>query len=161
MIIIAPRQNQRFSSRNVSWPVDSRNDALSKIFLHIYIVLFAKEGLSNDDVGVARVTVSQEIRKGAGFKTDRRFRSRKVGGATVERLKIKSTLQTHICEIGGFSRKLFVASCVRDTPIARVTGGGVYVLVKDIGRRLPSVPATTVICVQRKFLSSSSTRGAQ
>ena len=31
--------------------------------------LFAKEGLSDDDTRVARGTVSQEIRLGAGFKT--------------------------------------------------------------------------------------------
>ena len=33
------------------------------------ILLFAKNGLSNDDVGVSRATVLQEIRPGAGFKT--------------------------------------------------------------------------------------------
>ena len=31
--------------------------------------LFAKKGLSNDDVEVARGTVFQEVRPGAGFKT--------------------------------------------------------------------------------------------
>ena len=33
------------------------------------IFLFAMEGLSNNDVGVARGTVFQEVRPGAGFKT--------------------------------------------------------------------------------------------
>ena len=33
-----------------------------------YIFLFAKKGLSTDDVGVARGTVFQEVRPGAGFK---------------------------------------------------------------------------------------------
>ena len=43
------------------------------------------EGLSNNGVGVTRGAVLQEIRPGAGFK-NRRFGSRKVGGATVVRL---------------------------------------------------------------------------
>ena len=39
----------------------------------------AKEGLSTDDVRVARVTVYQEIRPGAGFKTGD-FIKEKLGG---------------------------------------------------------------------------------
>ena len=43
-------------------------------------------GLSNDDIEMARGTVFQEIRPGAGFKTDD-FVKEKLGvGATVERL---------------------------------------------------------------------------
>ena len=42
-------------------------------------------GLPNDDVGEARGTVFQEIRPGSWLQ-NRRFRRRKVGGATVERL---------------------------------------------------------------------------
>ena len=46
----------------------------------------ACKGLSNDDVRVARVvTVFQEIRPGAGFKTGD-FVIEKLGGLTVERL---------------------------------------------------------------------------
>ena len=48
------------------------------------IYFFACKGPSNG-VGVSRDTVLQEIRLGVGLKY-RRFRSRKVGGATVERL---------------------------------------------------------------------------
>ena len=43
------------------------------------------KGPLNDDVGVARGTAVLEIRPGAGFKTGD-FVTRKVGGATVERL---------------------------------------------------------------------------
>ena len=43
------------------------------------------EGLSNDDIEVARGNVFQEmIRPGAGFKTGD-FVKRRIGGATVER----------------------------------------------------------------------------
>ena len=44
------------------------------------------EGLSNDDVGVARVTIFQKKRPGAGFKASN-FVKEKLGGATVERLR--------------------------------------------------------------------------
>ena len=44
------------------------------------------------DVGVARGTVSQDIRPGAGFKTVD-FGKRKVGGATVEQHKHGKQLQ--------------------------------------------------------------------
>ena len=43
------------------------------------------EGLSTDDVGVARVTIFQKKRPGAGFKASN-FVKEKLGGATVERL---------------------------------------------------------------------------
>ena len=49
-----------------------------KIVYH-YTFLCAKEGLSNDDVGVARGTVFQAIRPGAGFKTGD-FVTEKLGG---------------------------------------------------------------------------------
>ena len=41
---------------------------------HIIIHFLVREGLSTDDVGVARGTVLQEIRPWAGFETNRRFR---------------------------------------------------------------------------------------
>ena len=56
---------------------------LWKTCLNFHFSFF--KGPSNDDVGVARDTVFQEIRPGVGFK-NRRCRQRKVGGATVERL---------------------------------------------------------------------------
>ena len=54
-----------------------------KIYLHIF-PRFAK-GLSNDDDWVAKGTVFQELRMGAGFKTGE-FVKEKLGGAIVERL---------------------------------------------------------------------------
>ena len=50
---------------------------------------FAKKGLSNDAVGVARGTAFQEIRPGAGFKTGNLVEESWGGGyrrTTVERL---------------------------------------------------------------------------
>ena len=48
--------------------------------MHIFAYfLVLHEGLSNDDVGVARGTVFQEIRPGAGFKTGD-FGKDKLGG---------------------------------------------------------------------------------
>ena len=46
-----------------------------------HMILFAKGGLSNDDVGVARDTVFQKIdtRSGAGVKTSD-FHEEKLGG---------------------------------------------------------------------------------
>ena len=44
-----------------------------------YIFLFAKKGLSNDDVGGTRGTAFQEIRPGAGFETGD-FVKEKLGG---------------------------------------------------------------------------------
>ena len=49
----------------------------------MYFLLF--KGRSNDDVGVARGTVVQALRSGAGFKTGD-FAKEKLGGAIVERL---------------------------------------------------------------------------
>ena len=43
------------------------------------IFLCAKKGLSNDDVGVARGSVFQALRPGAGFKTGD-FVGEKLGG---------------------------------------------------------------------------------
>ena len=54
---------------------------LRKMCLRFYFLIF--KGLSNDDVRVARGTVFQEIRPGAGFKTAD-FAKEKLGGATVE-----------------------------------------------------------------------------
>ena len=51
----------------------------------IFIYFLDCKGLWNDDVGGARGTRFQQIRPGAGFATNRRFRERNVGGATVER----------------------------------------------------------------------------
>ena len=44
--------------------------------LHVFLVC---KGPSNDDVGVARGTVFQEVRPGPGFKTDD-FVKEKLGG---------------------------------------------------------------------------------
>ena len=58
--------------------------------------LFAKEGLSTDDVGVAKgTTVFQELRPWAGFKTGH-FVKENLGGATVERL-VYRIVSCHIC----------------------------------------------------------------
>ena len=45
-------------------------------------LLVCKKGLSNDDVRVARGTVFQEIRLGAGFRTGDLVKEEGVGGAT-------------------------------------------------------------------------------
>ena len=51
------------------------------------MIFLVCKGPSNDDVGVARGIVFQEIRPGAGFKTSD-FVEEKLGvGATVERLR--------------------------------------------------------------------------
>ena len=48
--------------------LDTRKDAITNRFSPN--ILFSKEGLSNDDVGVARGSEFQEeVRSGAGFKT--------------------------------------------------------------------------------------------
>ena len=52
---------------------------------YAFIYFLICQRLSNDDVGVARGTVSQEIRPGAGFKTGD-FVEEMLGGATVVRL---------------------------------------------------------------------------
>ena len=50
-----------------------------------FLVCKERKGLSNDDVGVARGTVFQEVRPGAGFKTGG-FVEEMLGGVTAERL---------------------------------------------------------------------------
>ena len=52
-----------------------------KYTIHNYVLV--REGLSTDDVGVAKGTVFQEIRPWVGFKTGD-FIQEKLGGATVE-----------------------------------------------------------------------------
>ena len=79
----SPLTNQRFSSTNVLWLLDTRKGAIKK--WSPCVLLFCK-GPSNDDVGVARGTVFQEVRPGAGFKSGD-FVERTVGGATVGRLR--------------------------------------------------------------------------
>ena len=59
MIALPP--NQRFSLTNVSWILDTRKDVRDEKNIFLGIFLFAK-GLSKDDIGVARGTVSQKIR---------------------------------------------------------------------------------------------------
>ena len=51
----------------------------------LFEYLFVCKGLSNDDVGVARGTVFEEIRPGTGFKTGDFVQEKLGGGATVER----------------------------------------------------------------------------
>ena len=79
-----PKPAINFLFTNVSWLLDAREDAMKNI--PSYILLFAKKGLSNDDFGVARVTVFQEIRPGSGFKTDDCVKQQS-RGATAERLE--------------------------------------------------------------------------
>ena len=64
---IAPLQNQRFSSTNASWLLNTRKDVMK---ICIVTKILVGKGLSSDGVvGVAMGTVFQEIRPGAGFKT--------------------------------------------------------------------------------------------
>ena len=51
----------------------------------IFVLFLVCKGLSNDDVGVARGAVFQNIWPGGGFKTGH-FGKKKLGGATVERV---------------------------------------------------------------------------
>ena len=62
--------------------------------LFVYFLLCIK-GLPNDDVGVARGTVFQQIRPGAGFKTGDFVKEEGVEGATVERLDGRQRRQKH------------------------------------------------------------------
>ena len=62
---VAPPPNQRFSLTNVSWLLGGTKSA-NKKKVSTYFLLC--KGLSNKDVGVARGTVSQEVRPGAGFR---------------------------------------------------------------------------------------------
>ena len=60
--------------------------------LSSHIFMFAKKGLSNDDVGAARgTTVFQKIRPGAGFKTVD-FVEEILGGATIERARRRKSV---------------------------------------------------------------------
>ena len=65
---IAPPQNQRFSSTNERFVAARHEEGCyeENIFIHCFVC----KGLSNDDVGVARGTLFEEIRPDAGFKTD-------------------------------------------------------------------------------------------
>ena len=71
-----PQKNQRCSRTNVSWPLDTRKDAIEN---EVSTCFLACKGLSIDDVGVSRDTMFQEIRLGAGFATVD-FVKEKLGG---------------------------------------------------------------------------------
>ena len=79
----SPPQNQRYSSTNVSWLLDTSKDTIetevSKPFLVCKRVLI-------DDIGVSRDTILQETRPGAGVETGD-FDNKMLMGATVERLE--------------------------------------------------------------------------
>ena len=57
--------------------LDTRKGAVKSISSRMYVLF--REGLSTDDVGVAKSTVLQDTRPRAGFKT-RRFRKKKSWG---------------------------------------------------------------------------------
>ena len=61
--------------------------------MHFSMHFLVCRGLSNDDVGVARGTVSQETRPGAGVSKPAISSKKNVGGAIVERLKYFVNLQ--------------------------------------------------------------------
>ena len=66
---------------------------MKKIILKQFLVC---KGLSGDDVGVARGTVFQKIRPGAGFKTGDFVEEKKLGAATVKRrLRGRSSAQSN------------------------------------------------------------------
>ena len=80
---IAPSQkNSDFLQRTFRLLLDTKKGACYE--MDMFTCFLVCEGLSTDDVGVARGTVLQEIRPCAGFKTDH-FVKEKLGGATVER----------------------------------------------------------------------------
>ena len=54
---------------------------------NVFRYFFVRKGLSNDDVGVARGTVSQEIRPDTGFKTGDFVEEKFGGGAIAERVR--------------------------------------------------------------------------
>ena len=62
----SPPLNQRRSLTNVSWLLDKREDPIESNVSTYFLVC---KGLSNNDVGVSRDTVLQEVRPGAGFET--------------------------------------------------------------------------------------------
>ena len=75
------------------------------------------EGLSNDDVGVARGIVFQEIRPEAGFKTGDFVKEKGVGGATtVERLRVSTVVRQSSCALrpGDGSLAALVQPTVRE-----------------------------------------------
>ena len=63
--IAPPQKIKRISLKNVSWLLETRKDAMKEQSSRVS--LFAKEALSNYDVGVARGTVFRETQPGAGF----------------------------------------------------------------------------------------------
>ena len=76
----SPPQKPAIFLTNVSWLVDTRKDAMTKKYIYTKnVFMFAKEGLSNDDVGTARGTVFQGLRPRAGVKTGD-FVKEKLGG---------------------------------------------------------------------------------
>ena len=80
--IAPPKKKRRFSLTRVPWLLDTRNDAMKNTASCIF---FVWKGISNDNVGVARGAVFQEVRPGSGFKTGD-FVKEKIVGVTVERL---------------------------------------------------------------------------
>ena len=72
---IAPPPNRRFSLSNVSWSwfMASRHEE-GCYEKRVLIRFHVRKGLSNDDVGAARVIVFQEIRPGERWFRNRRFR---------------------------------------------------------------------------------------
>ena len=66
--------NERFMAAR-----HEKEDAKNKAHPQASMFLFAKKGLSNDDVGLAGGTVFEGIRPGAGFKTGD-FAKEKLGG---------------------------------------------------------------------------------
>ena len=77
---IAPPQNQRFSSTNVSWRCSTQGRVLL-LETEASIRFLVCKGLSIDDVRASRDTMFREIRPGAGFKTGH-FDNEMLGGAT-------------------------------------------------------------------------------
>ena len=54
----------------ITWLLDTRKEAKISIYMLMYILVCqGRTRISNDDVGVARGTVFQEIRRGADFTT--------------------------------------------------------------------------------------------
>ena len=63
----ALRKKQRFSTTKVSLLPDTGKGAMK---LNSSYIFFSREGLSTDDVGVARGSVFREIHPWVGFKPD-------------------------------------------------------------------------------------------
>ena len=79
------KKKHRFYLTNVSWSHNSNEEGCSheEKYPH-FLVCKGLLLISNDGVGVARGTVFQEIRPGAGFKKPATSAKKTVGGATVE-----------------------------------------------------------------------------